>query len=109
MVQQTGENKVPFMGNIIEGMNEHWAFQAAFHSDQIRRIKRNLGKGCTYLSHERAGDKRFIKAILVNSFGGKDIVSIEIDADLSSVKRPEYDNIQQTLGERLYDGSTKTV
>lgn len=88
---------------------QRWQFQAAFHQSQLLRVKRNLGKECLYLSHEQEGNKRFIKAVMLNSSGGKDTVSIEIDSNLAMFKEKEYNDIQKTLGKRTYERDTETV
>lgn len=88
---------------------DNWQFEAAFHMSQLNRVRKNLGKQCLYLSHEKVGDKRFIKAVMTNNTKGKDTVRIQIDSNLSMFKAKEYDNIQQTLGERIYERNTETV
>lgn len=86
-----------------------WQFQAAFHKAELNRVKRNLGRACSYLSHEKSGEKRFIKAVMTNKLGGKDTVTIEINPNLSLFKRAEYNGIMKQLGNRDYERSTATV
>lgn len=88
---------------------QRWQFQAAFHQSQLLRVKKNLGKECLYLAHEQAGNKRFIRAIMLNSTGGKDYVPIEIGYDLNLFREKEYDAIQKTLGTKSYERDTETV
>lgn len=109
MVQTFNPHTLSVSERAEEIFSNTWQFQSIFHKQQIQRVKKNLGKDCTYLSHEKRGDKRFIKAIMINSTGGKDTVTIEINSNLSLVKREEYDKVMETLGERSYERSTETV
>lgn len=86
--------------------NMPWQIRAEFYKTQLNRVKRNLGKDCTFLAHEKRRDGSFVKAILLNDLGGKDEVYIEVAPFMSE---EGYSNLQKTLGERLYDRSTKTV
>lgn len=83
-----------------------WQVRADFYKKQINRVKRNLGRDCTFLAHEKRSDGSFVKAILLNNLGGKDEVYIEVAPFMNE---EGYNNLQKTLGERLYDRSTKTV
>lgn len=83
-----------------------WQIRAEFYKKELNKVKRNLGKDCTFLAHEKRSDGSFVKAILLNNLGGKDEVYIEVAPSMSA---EGYAKLQKTLGERLYDRSTKTV
>ena len=102
----TNETQLPYLPNKQE---IPWQFEAAFHKNQLQKIRRSLGKDCLYLSHEKVGDKRFIKAVMLNSLGGKDTVPIEIEPNLSLFREQEYNDIQKILSTRSYERDTETV
>lgn len=86
-----------------------WQFQAVYHKNQLSRLRKSLGKDCTYISHITQNGQRFIKAVLLNRLGGKDTVEVPINSDLSQVKDADYDTVLKILGERRYERDTKTV
>ena len=106
---ETEEVNLKALDEAHERVASTWQFQVTFHKGEIKRLRKGLGKECTYLSFETEGNKRFIKAVMKNNAGGKDTVSIEVPFDLSKFRKPEYNQIMKTLGTKSYDRSTETL
>jgi len=89
-----------------------------FHHFHINKIKRDLGKQCTYLSHESRpsysddaetgkrvkSTKHFIKAIMINETKGKDTVTYEIDGMPKTLTESDYINLYNKLKDNVYAG-----
>lgn len=66
--------------------------------NELNKIKKRLGKECTFLAFEKVKDRLFFKAKI-----GKDRIRIQINCGLEEVSEKEYDDLFKILSIKSYE------
>ena len=89
------------------------AVMALFHKSWLNRIKKELGKKCTFISHmtrKTNGNTEYcILVHLKNDTGGKDKITYKIGTNPDNISEKDYMSLLNMLKKGEYDRRSEEV
>lgn len=96
----------------IEEKKYNWLFLSQYLISSLNKVKQSV-KDCTYLSFLESKDPNTEKgtwepfiayyAIMKNSTGGKDRLTLKLDKPSFELKKEDFRNLANYLGNKLYE------
>lgn len=90
-------------------LEQNWQFKAVNFKARLEKMRKNLGTKCMYLSFISSPKLAGIKAVMINSDGGRDKVEMFVSPTINDITEAQYKKIEKRLGTGDYERSREGV